>query len=389
MRFFLTVCLAFLGLLAGVACAHPNLQNAMWVQFEPDKVHLAVNVSAKEISVAQSARLSGGGGEDAAALQRAAERHGDYVLGHLRVSVDGRALRGTVRKLVPPAVTGDAEGTIFQYEIEYPLGGPPPAEVTFFHDMLKEWPYAADTAWDVSYVVRAKRQGSNDLTSWLIRAQQPAVIATGWGVLAPPAAQVASDNGWRTFREYLSAGIWHILTGYDHLLFVSALVIATFSFWEMVKVIAAFTLAHTITLALCVFDIFRLPAFVVEPVIALSIIFVALENVFRPQRAHSWLRLAVAFGFGLIHGLGFAGGLLEAMAGLPAVGTWIALGAFSIGVELGHQAVVLPLFGLLALARHQLRGGTQAAIQRYGSGVISCCGAYYLVVALHQQVFSR
>ena len=162
-------------------------------------------------------------------------------------------------------------------------------------------------------------------------------IPTGWESSGQPAAESAQTNGWRTCREYLWHGVMHILTGYDHLLFVSALVIATLSFWEMVKVIAAFTLAHTITLVLSVFDIFRLPPFIVEPVIALSIVFIALENVLAPNRAHSRLRLAVAFGFGLIHGLGFAGGLREAMAGLPSIGIWIALAAFSTGVEIGHQ----------------------------------------------------
>ena len=178
-------------------------------------------------------------------------------------------------------------------------------------------------------------------------------------------------------------------TGYDHLLFVAALVIATMSFWEMVKVIAAFTLAHTITLVLSVFDIFRLPTFIVEPVIALSIVFVALENVIAPQRAHSRLRLAVAFGFGLIHGLGFAGGLRDAMQGLPSIGLWIALAAFSAGVEIGHQLVVLPLFGLLTLSRRKLSEGIHPSTLRYGSAAISCGGAYYLVVALREQFFSR
>jgi len=181
----------------------------------------------------------------------------------------------------------------------------------------------------------------------------------------------------------------HILTGYDHLLFVGALVLATVSFWDMVKVIAAFTLAHTITLALSVFDILRLPPWVVEPVISLSIVFVALENVLWPRRSRSWMRLAVAFSFGLVHGLGFAGGLLDAMAGLPAVGIWIALAAFSLGVEIGHQVVVLPLFGLLALGRRFLHESFATPAMRYGSLAISLCGAYYLCVAVHEQFFSR
>ncbi len=159
----------------------------------------------------------------------------------------------------------------------------------------------------------------------------------------------------------------------------------TKSFGEMVKVIAAFTLAHTLTLALCVFGVVRIPPFVVEPVIALSIVLVALENCFWPRRARSRVRLAVAFGFGLVHGLGFAGGLLDVMAGLPTTGIWIALIAFSLGVEIGHQIVVLPLFGLLAAGRRQLDPGFHAKVLRYGSAAISCCGVYYLCVALNQR----
>ena len=101
------------------------------------------------------------------------------------------------------------------------------------------------------------------------------------------------------------------------------------------------------------------------------------------------MRLVVAFGFGLIHGLGFAGGLLDAMEGLPRVGTWIALAAFSLGVEIGHQAVVLPLFGALATGRQQLQEHLTRPALRYGSSIISLCGAYYLCVAVHEQFFAR
>ena len=97
----------------------------------------------------------------------------------------------------------------------------------------------------------------------------------------------------------------------------------------------------------------------------------------------------MAFGFGLIHGLGFAGGLLDAMAGLPAIGTWIALGAFSLGVETGHQVVVLPLFGLLALSRCKMSDAARMKILRFGTSAISVCGVYYLFVAVQEQFFNR
>ncbi len=380
MRAYLLTCLTFIALAAG-AWAHPNLQNTMWIQFEPQAVHMAVNVSLKEIFVAQGIALTEKTDPDA--QSRALEKHGTYLLSHLALTAGDSALPGKIIQITPPPTFTDQELCFVQYEIEYALSGPPPAEIKFQHRMLEEWPYAIGAAWDLSYVVRTKRPDSNAVSSWLLRYQQPTTIATGWQSAAP----LSSADGWRAFFEYLWHGVMHILTGYDHLLFVTALIIATLNFWEMVKVIAAFTLAHTITLGLSVFDIFRLPSYIVEPVIAASIVFVALENVLWPQRAQSRMRLLVAFGFGLVHGLGFAGGLLEAMSGMSAIGIWIALAGFSLGVEIGHQIVVLPLFGLLGLSRR--RFGIPQAWLRYGSATISCCGVYYLAVAIHEQFSTR
>jgi hypothetical protein len=109
---------------------------------------------------------------------------------------------------------------------------------------------------------------------------------------------------------------------------------------------------------------------------------VALDNVIWPNRAHSKVRLGVAFGFGLIHGLGFAGGLMTVMAGLPPVGIWVALAAFSLGVEVGHQVVVLPLFGLLVMSNGQLSKALHSRVPRFASIMIACCGIYYLFIAL-------
>ncbi len=149
--------------------------------------------------------------------------------------------------------------------------------------------------------------------------------------------------------------------------------------------IAAFTLAHTMTLALSVFGIVRLPSGFVEPVIAVSILFVALENVFFPRRARARVRLAVAFGFGLIHGLGFAGGLLETMTALSGLSVWIALAAFSLGVELGHQVVVLPLFGLLKLGARS-RPEARALVAQCASAMVAAAGAYFLMMAIREQI---
>jgi len=361
----------------------------MWVQFEPSDIRVAINVSLREICVAQNCSTNFSSAVFAASSDGVLAQQGDYVLAHLKVAAGNNLLSGALVKFTRPPTIGEPEQTFFQYELIYSYTSPPPVNVTFENDMLKGLPYAIGTPWNVGYIIRAKRAGDNSATTWLLGYKQPATIPTGWENIATLAAPVAPSQGWRTFCEYFWHGVMHILTGWDHLLFVSALVMATWSFREMVKVIAAFTLAHTLTLALSVFGIFRLPSYVVEPVIALSIIFVALENLLWPQRARSRIRLAVAFGFGLIHGLGFAGGLLDAMAGLPAIGTWIALGAFSLGVETGHQVVVLPLFGLLALSRCKMPEQGRVALLRYGASAISICGGYYLFVAVHEQFFNR
>jgi hypothetical protein len=178
----------------------------------------------------------------------------------------------------------------------------------------------------------------------------------------------------------------HILTGYDHLLFVSALVLAAVGIWDLIKVVSAFTLAHTLTLTLSVLNIVSLSERIVEPMIAASIVFVAVQNVFWPERSRGWTRLGVAFGFGLFHGLGFAGGLRDAMAGMPGIALWAALIAFSVGVELGHQVVVIPLYGAMYAAKHvnaeMPRAALLARVRQVCSVGISLAGIYFLTQAV-------
>ena len=142
------------------------------------------------------------------------------------------------------------------------------------------------------------------------------------------------------------------MEGWDHLLFAAALVLGMRGFWEVFKVVGVFTLAHSITVSLTVWrGSALLPEWFVEPCIAASIIFVALENIFFPGAAVSWRRLAVAFGFGLVHGMGLAGALLETLEGMAvAVKVW-AVVVFCVGVEVGHLCVVAPLSGGLKVGR--------------------------------------
>lgn len=368
--------------------AHPNLQNSLSVTFEPSLVRLDISVSVRELSVAHGINglpVNGVGRLDTAAIKRAAQDHRDYLLKHLKLSAGMRVLEGKITALISPPFFADPVQTFYHYQIDYPLGGPATAEVSMFHDMLKEWPYSALTAWNVSYVVKINRLGSLDSKSWLLPYQQTVSIPTGWEIVAAAAPVVSVSGSGRNFKEYLWHGIMHILSGYDHLLFIFALVLGTINFREMIKVILAFTIAHSLTLALCVFGLLRVSSDIVEPVIAISIISVALGNMLRPERSLSGKRLVVAFGFGLIHGLGFAGGLLDAMVGLPQTALWIALVAFSLGVEIGHQLVVLPVFGLLSVTSQKLSDDKYRQLRFYSSALVTLGGFYYLLVAFRQQ----
>lgn len=139
------------------------------------------------------------------------------------------------------------------------------------------------------------------------------------------------------FKSYLLIGFEHILPeGTDHILFVLGLFFFGFGWRVLLMQISIFTLAHTVTLILSTMHFIRLPSEIVEPVIAFSIVFIALENLFLSKL--TWRRLVLIFSFGLIHGLGFAGALAEIK--LPENRQLLALISFNLGVELGQLTVV-------------------------------------------------
>lgn len=188
---------------------------------------------------------------------------------------------------------------------------------------------------------------------------------------------------WSSLGTFFTFGVRHVLEGWDHLLFAAVLVLALRGFWEVFKVIGVFTLAHSLTVSLTVLrGVPLLPPAVVEPCIAASILLVALENLFLPVAAVSGRRLAVAFLFGLVHGMGLAGALLENLVGMSgAVVAW-AVVLFCAGVELGHLGVVAPLSGALKLGRDQGGERFAAGALRYGSAAIGLGGIYYLLASL-------
>jgi len=170
----------------------------------------------------------------------------------------------------------------------------------------------------------------------------------------PSATIPMRQSGWAVAGVYLELGIEHILTGVDHLLFVTALLIicGVYWSWKLVKTVTAFTIAHSITLTAATLGFVHVPSRPVEAVIALSIAFVAMEIVHRRGGRESLTANApwiVAFTFGLLHGFGFANALSE--VGLPQGAIPLALLFFNVGVEVGQLLFIAALLGAVAVVR--------------------------------------
>ena len=206
--------------------------------------------------------------------------------------------------------------------------------------------------------------------------------AGGAGEAGGGVTVAAEPAGAPTFWWFLQLGVEHIWTGYDHLLFLFALLVVCGSFRSSVGIITCFTLAHSITLALATLEVVNLPSRFVEPAIAASIVFVGLENVVR-RGAEPKGRWALTFAFGLIHGFGFASVLKDLGVGQGGQGLAMPLFTFNAGVELGQVVVaacVLPIVWKLRKNETFLRRGVPAL-----SAVIAGAGLYWF---LERTVFS-
>jgi hydrogenase/urease accessory protein HupE len=183
-------------------------------------------------------------------------------------------------------------------------------------------------------------------------------------------------------RTYLVLGIEHILTGVDHLLFVSGLLLLVNGTRRLLLTVSAFTLSHTVTLTLATLGFVHVSPAPVEAVIALSILFVACEvlrknsNPTGLAQRKPWL---VAFSFGLLHGLGFAGGL--SAAGLPTAHIPLALGFFSAGVEVGHFSFVGSALLIIAALRRWV-SRFPAWSWRIAPYAIGSCASFWLIARL-------
>jgi hydrogenase/urease accessory protein HupE len=219
---------------------------------------------------------------------------------------------------------------------------------------------------DKGQVSEAVLQGKNrEWTMLLAESQQQQQQPGQTTPISSPAHE--NHSSWNSF---LSLGMNHILSGYDHLLFLLALLIRKQTIKQYITTVTAFTIAHSITLTLAVLGIVELPSRLVESMIALSICYVAVENIFRKEIKFRWV---ITFFFGLIHGLGFASILKE--MNLPKSDLAIALLNFNVGIEIIQLLIVLIIVPILFKLQNLTRYRKYVNV---GSVIIFLLGAVWL-----------
>jgi len=279
----------------------------------------------------------------------------------VRVLADGEPLRSNQPEILP-GTTGPNEVLILlrwpqvsaqKVRLEFPiLAGTP-----FGHRLM----VTLDDAPDPVALLDARHQ------DWDLPVRPDEVARPGIETATP-----AAKAPWYSF---VSLGVEHILTGFDHLCFLFALLLVAPRLRDVLTVVTTFTLAHSLTLAAAALGAVSLRSTLVEPLIAASIIYVGLENlVLRRQPRY---RLAIVFGFGLIHGLGFASGLVERLPGVTGLAVVPPLLGFNAGVELGQLAVAACLVPLIRVARD--RPNFSGRMQPACSGAIAFAGLVWLL----------
>ena len=356
MRRFVLALLAVL--FAPAAFAHELGKVQVYATFLKDGTY-RIDVPVDEDHLAAK-ELGGPAGETrygriAGLTPEADRRYGRFFRSFLdgaTISFDGRAVTPRV-EIAPP----DPEAPPGRVTLR--LHGPIPGGARAF-----TW---SDSLAIGSYPVVLQNEGDETAVwHWLEGAEKSPAFSLAEAVVPPARAEIV--------RLYLTLGFTHILPkGLDHILFVLGLFLLSRRVKPLLLQVTAFTVAHTVTLALTIYGVVSLPPSVVEPLIALSIVYVAVENLFT-RDLHAW-RVALVFAFGLLHGMGFAGVLSE--LGLPRSEFLPALISFNVGVEAGQLTVIALAF--LAVGLFRERSWYRRAVVVPASLAIAAVGLYWSV----------
>ena len=277
--------------------------------------------------------------------------------GALLINADGQACPWAAN--APMALDKHSDGTyaVLSLTAQCPAGNSTPKNVSMTYSLFS----------DVDPTHRGLVQWLGHGTKGDAPSSQALVFSND---SASQALSLAPTGWWQTLSQYIVEGVWHIWIGYDHILFLLSLLLPAVlvrranqwepaptlrgSVVEVLKVVTAFTLAHSITLSLAALQVISLPSRLVESVIAASVVLAALNNLRGTIDKRRWV---MAFVFGLIHGFGFASVLAD--LGLPQGALVLALVGFNVGVELGQLAIVavfLPIAFWLRATRFYRKG---------------------------------
>lgn len=280
----------------------------------------------------------------------------------VKISFDASDVRPNIAYSVTPA-TDAVSATVATIRL---TGEVPPGARQF------TWTFAWTFA-SYAMTIRSAASGNHATTQWLEGGQTSAPFAL---TSAPPPVVDRLPTAWR----YLTLGFTHIVPhGLDHMLFVLGIFLLSGRARTVLWQVSAFTVAHSITLGLSMYGVVAVSPRIVEPMIALSIAYVAIENVFLSELKSR--RVALVFAFGLLHGMGFAGALKE--LGLPRSEFLTALLTFNLGVEAGQMAVIGVAFLLVGWYCSQ-RAWYRSRIVVPLSTLIACTALYWTI----QRLFS-
>ena len=371
-------CLAALLMSAPAAWAHKPSDSYLTLRVDAQGVNGQWDIALRDLDVVLGLDADGDGqitwGEVRA-------RHADiaaFVLARLQVHADG--LPCTV-SAGAQQVDEHTDGAYTVIPLQLQCAKPPTEAVTVGYTLF------ADVDPQHRGLLNLATPGGTR-TAVLGPQSATQTFTVGAGAEAGPLAQ---------FLTYLHEGVWHIWIGFDHILFLLSLLLPAVgvwrqgrwqpverlreAVWDVLRIVTGFTVAHSITLSLATLGLVSLPSRLVESVIAASVVLAALNNVWPVFQGRRW---GVAFGFGLIHGFGFASVLVD--LGLPKDALALALVGFNVGVELGQLAIVVAFLPLAFALRGSLfyKRGVLVA----GSLVIAAiASAWFLERAFQIPVF--
>ncbi|MCQ6282686.1 HupE/UreJ family protein [Bacillus sp. EB600] len=346
------------------ASAHPLSAGFTDIDSNEKQTKLTYSIDAFSVIEGIGGDSNQDGKLNAAELKAIEHRFSEWVEDSVVLEKNGQEQKS---KATGPLLENKGENEVVTLKFTYP-GFKPGETISLLDGMF----ISGSTSSTYTNFVTAKNQGSvsesvlrgkDRMWTMLITEQQQDQSQQG--------AQNNSAKSVPSWWSFFTLGMEHIVTGYDHLLFLLALLIRKQKVKQYISVITAFTLAHTITLTLTVLGLLNIPSFIVEPAIALSICYVALENIFRKKISWRWV---ITFLFGLIHGMGFAD-LLKEM-NIPWTHLALSLISFNIGIEAVQLAIVLLIIPVLI---RLFRFEKYPIYVKYTSSVIFIVGALWFL----------